>query len=47
MLKFDVKEVKLDLVKAIAECSQRGLMHTTKWLVDTLTSFMHKNVLFF
>ncbi|XP_001607732.1 cell division cycle protein 23 homolog [Nasonia vitripennis] len=34
MLKFDIKEVKSDLLKAIAECSQRGLMHTTKWLAE-------------
>jgi hypothetical protein len=30
-LRFDLKEVKLDLQRAIVECSQRGLMHTTKW----------------
>jgi anaphase-promoting complex subunit 8 len=30
-LKLDLKEAKLDLQKAIVECSQRGLLHSTKW----------------
>lgn len=34
MIKFDTKEVKSDLLRAIDECSQRGLMHTTKWLAE-------------
>lgn len=29
--RFDIKEVKSDLLHAINECSQRGLRHTTKW----------------
>ncbi|XP_069697967.1 cell division cycle protein 23 homolog isoform X1 [Periplaneta americana] len=33
-LKFDVKEVKQDLQRAIIECSQRGLIHSTKWLSE-------------
>lgn len=31
LIKFDIKEVKTDLLRAINECSQRGLLHTTKW----------------
>lgn len=30
--KFDLKEIKSDLRKAIKECSDRGLKHTRKWL---------------
>ena len=30
-IKFELKEIKLDLMRAIIECSQRGLLHTTKW----------------
>lgn len=30
-VKLDIKQVKLDLLHAIKECSQRGLLHTTKW----------------
>ncbi|XP_034173096.1 cell division cycle protein 23 homolog isoform X1 [Osmia lignaria lignaria] len=33
-IKFDIKEVKSDLLRAINECSQRGLLHTTKWLAE-------------
>ncbi|CAK9831173.1 Cell division cycle protein 23 homolog [Anthophora retusa] len=33
-VKFDIKEVKSDLLRAINECSQRGLLHTTKWLAE-------------
>lgn len=33
-IKFDIKEVKTDLLRAINECSQRGLLHTTKWLAE-------------
>ncbi|KOC68110.1 Cell division cycle protein 23 like protein [Habropoda laboriosa] len=33
-VKFDIKEVKTDLLRAINECSQRGLLHTTKWLAE-------------
>ncbi|XP_076669161.1 cell division cycle protein 23 isoform X1 [Andrena cerasifolii] len=32
--KFDIKEVKIDLLRAINECSQRGLLHTAKWLAE-------------
>ena len=35
-IKFDIKEVKTDLLRAINECSQRGLLHTTKWYVQFL-----------
>lgn len=31
LIKFDIKEVKADTIRAITECSQRGLLHTTKW----------------
>ncbi|KAF7992968.1 hypothetical protein HCN44_005749 [Aphidius gifuensis] len=34
MIKFDIKEVKADTIRAITECSQRGLLHTTKWLAE-------------
>ncbi|XP_043288679.1 cell division cycle protein 23 homolog isoform X1 [Venturia canescens] len=34
VIKFDIKEVKCDLLRAIRECSQRGLMNTTKWLAE-------------
>ncbi|XP_015509840.2 cell division cycle protein 23 homolog isoform X1 [Neodiprion pinetum] len=30
--KYDLKEIKSDLLKAITECSDRGLKHTRKWL---------------
>ncbi|XP_017875715.1 cell division cycle protein 23 homolog isoform X1 [Ceratina calcarata] len=33
-VKFEIKEVKTDLLRAINECSQRGLLHTTKWLAE-------------
>jgi len=33
-IKFNLKEVKLDLLQAIKEYSQRGLLHTTKWYVN-------------
>lgn len=33
-MKFNLKEVKSDLLYAINECSQRGLLHTTKWLAE-------------
>lgn len=33
-MKFDIKEVKSDLLHAINECSQRGLRHTTKWYAN-------------
>lgn len=33
-IKFDIKEVKSDLLRAINECTQRGLLHTTKWLAE-------------
>lgn len=33
VIKFDMKEVKSDILRAISECSQRGLSHTTKWFV--------------
>lgn len=46
LIKFDIKEVKTDLLRAINECSQRGLLHTTKWCVQFLiysqiTSLFH------
>ncbi|XP_072751597.1 uncharacterized protein [Anoplolepis gracilipes] len=34
VVKFNLKEVKSDLLHAISECSQRGLLHTTKWLAE-------------
>lgn len=33
-IKFDLKEIKSDLVRSILECSQRGLLNTTKWLAE-------------
>ncbi|XP_066595243.1 cell division cycle protein 23 homolog [Prorops nasuta] len=33
-IKFNIKEVKSDLLRAIIECSQRGLLHATKWLAE-------------
>ncbi|KYQ58793.1 Cell division cycle protein 23 like protein [Trachymyrmex zeteki] len=41
-VKFNLKEVKLDLLHAIHECSQRGLLHTTKWLAEL--NYSLKNV---
>lgn len=43
-MKFNLKEVKSDLLYAISECSQRGLLHTTKWFLPKLIyhcSFMY------
>ncbi|XP_011308144.1 cell division cycle protein 23 homolog [Fopius arisanus] len=34
VMKFDIKEVKIDTLRAITECSQRGLLNTTKWLSE-------------
>nr|CAD7571578.1 unnamed protein product [Timema californicum] len=31
---FDLKEIKKDLQRAIAECSERGLFNSTKWLAE-------------
>lgn len=36
LIKFDIKEVKTDLLRAINECSQRGLLHTTKWYIQLI-----------
>ncbi|XP_029681036.1 cell division cycle protein 23 homolog [Formica exsecta] len=41
-VKFNLKEVKSDLLHAISECSQRGLLHTTKWLAEL--NYSLKNV---
>ncbi|XP_011640868.1 cell division cycle protein 23 homolog [Pogonomyrmex barbatus] len=41
-VKFNLKEVKSDLLRAIHECSQRGLLHTTKWLAEL--NYSLKNV---
>ncbi|XP_024887828.1 cell division cycle protein 23 homolog isoform X1 [Temnothorax curvispinosus] len=41
-VKFNLKEVKSDLLHAIHECSQRGLLHTTKWLAEL--NYSLKNV---
>ncbi|XP_011875429.1 PREDICTED: cell division cycle protein 23 homolog [Vollenhovia emeryi] len=41
-VKFNLKEVKSDLLHAIRECSQRGLLHTTKWLAEL--NYSLKNV---
>ncbi|CAB0035195.1 unnamed protein product [Trichogramma brassicae] len=41
-IKFDIKRIKADLIKGISECSQRGLMHTTKWLAEL--SYSLKNI---
>ncbi|KAL6443150.1 hypothetical protein ACFW04_002831 [Cataglyphis niger] len=41
-VKFNLKEVKSDLLHAINECSQRGLLHTTKWLAEL--NYSLKNV---
>ncbi|XP_063236265.1 cell division cycle protein 23 homolog [Bacillus rossius redtenbacheri] len=32
--KYDLKDVKVDIKRAIFECSQRGLYHSTKWLAE-------------
>lgn len=40
-LKFDIKEIKRDILKGIHECSQRGLLHTTKWLAELNYSLSH------
>ncbi|XP_034946511.1 cell division cycle protein 23 homolog isoform X2 [Chelonus insularis] len=34
VFKCSIKEVKSDILRAITDCSQRGLMHTTKWLAE-------------
>ncbi|KAL0132742.1 hypothetical protein PUN28_000464 [Cardiocondyla obscurior] len=41
-IKFNLKEVKSDLLHAIRECSQRGLLHTSKWLAEL--NYSLKNV---
>ncbi|XP_033328930.1 cell division cycle protein 23 isoform X1 [Megalopta genalis] len=33
-IKFDIKEVRTDIMRAIKECSQRGLLHSAKWLAE-------------
>ena len=42
-IKFDMRRIKADLIKAILECSQRGLLHSTKWLTEL--SYSLKNIL--
>lgn len=37
-MQFDYKVVKCDLYAGIEECSQRGLIHSSKWLADILIS---------
>lgn len=32
--KFDLKQIKSDLLTGIHECTQRGLLHSTKWLAE-------------
>ncbi|XP_063977279.1 cell division cycle protein 23 homolog [Diachasmimorpha longicaudata] len=34
VLKFNIKEVKIDTLRAISECSQRGLLNSAKWLSE-------------
>ncbi|XP_047107625.1 cell division cycle protein 23 homolog isoform X1 [Schistocerca piceifrons] len=42
--KLDLKQVKLDLQKAVVECSLRGLMHSTKWLAELNYALIDVNV---
>ncbi|CAD6216188.1 GSCOCG00004406001-RA-CDS [Cotesia congregata] len=42
VLKLDVAQVKKDILLAITDCYQRGLLHTTKWLAEL--NFSLKNV---
>lgn len=32
--KFDLKQIKSEIQRAIIECSERGLLHSTKWLAE-------------
>lgn len=41
VVKFDLKEVKNDLLRGIKECSQRGLVQSTKWLAELNFSISH------
>ncbi|KAK0074447.1 hypothetical protein PV326_012442 [Microctonus aethiopoides] len=34
VIKFDMKEVQSDILRAISECSQRGLLQTSIWLAE-------------
>lgn len=45
-IKLDIKEVKTDLLRAINECSQRGLLHTAKWYVKLLNCKSNKGSYF-
>lgn len=40
-LKFDLKQVKKDLIQGISECSQRGLFHSVKWLSEMNFAISH------
>lgn len=40
-IKLDLIEIKRDLIKGISECSQRGLLHSTKWLAELNYSISH------
>lgn len=33
-INFDLKQIKSDLLTGIHECSQRGLLHSAKWLAE-------------
>ncbi|KAJ8973599.1 hypothetical protein NQ317_010036 [Molorchus minor] len=44
-IKIDFKAVKYDLLKAIHECSQRGLAQTVKWLAEVNYAFKHITLL--
>lgn len=41
IVKFDLKEVKNDLLLGIKECTQRGLVQSTKWLAELNFSISH------
>lgn len=43
-IKLDLTEIKRDLLKGITECSQRGLLHSTKWLSELNYSISHVKV---
>ncbi|KAJ8918259.1 hypothetical protein NQ315_014129 [Exocentrus adspersus] len=40
-VKLDLKTMKYDLIKGIYECSQRGLIHTVKWLSEMNYALNH------
>ena len=35
-MELDLPKVKAELLRKFAECQQRGLMHTAKWLAEIL-----------